>query len=413
MAGLFLVLAASPRPARAQGTDQDDDNIFQAYAEWVVEGQRTKWKGQRVPHPIETRRPDGMAYVLRSALHPLAVHAGPDVPVEDARRALTALEGSADLLRATGWPAPLPDGGRGGTGGFDLYLVPTEHGASAHADAPVAWSYLDAVSSFAEMDPGVDPDRLEACVTSAYAQAALLDEDPAEAAAWRRATGTWLAFMATGRWGCEPGEVEAQQREAGRSWIGDGVGGGDGGALLLALISAQHDRGTGRFVRDMWELSRRRTWEGDELRGGPDMWQALKKAFEVAGEPIGPMMADLSVERWFSGPPERARWARWPVLAGLPEDAAVPVTDRLSWNRLPMRSAAAVPAIRALRERLRAGGRVGRAAGRHPSGVARRGVRRGVGPFDRTARGRRSAPRPDERTGPAHHPQLSARAPER
>ena len=211
-----------------------------------------EWVGQRAIHFIETERPQS-DYRLRSLLSPLTVHAEADIPVEVAESALAALEISAASLSRMGWPAALPDGGLGGTDGFDLYL--TTHGtwsADASPDQRTLAGPLDATTGFGIVDVGLCGSHgLDASITSALAQTITLNLDPAEGKHWRRATGAFLAWHVNGQFGAADA-VEAQQREPWRSWIEEGVNDGEGGALLLALLSRRYDGGNGSFVRELW-----------------------------------------------------------------------------------------------------------------------------------------------------------------
>jgi len=334
----LVLLWAAPAGAAAQIPG------LQEWSEAIAMGMNQRWEGPRVPEPPPSPRPD-LPVAARSWRLPVAVHAGPEVEPERIERALEALEAAAVTLEDGGWGAPLPDGGRGGTGGFDLYLARGgDHAASAGADAPVAWSFLDAMSSFATVDPEVDDGALAACVADAYAQALLVGIDPAEADAWRRATAAWLAWQATGRWGCEE-DVVTQQREPWRSWISGAAGGGAGGALLLAMLSARHDRGTGTFVRDVWQLARQRTWDGDELRASPDLWEALEVAVSVAGDDLVESIEDFAVARWFGGAAERESAAPIPIVRALPAGAVVPPHAEIAWDELPEHTREADPPL--------------------------------------------------------------------
>lgn len=304
------------------------------WAEAIVTGMGGRWEGPRADPPAPEPRPD-LPVAARSLLLPVTVHAGPGVEPERIADVLRSLEGAWESLERRGWGTPWPDGGRGETGGFDLYLVPGgEHAAAAGVDAELGWSFLDAASSFAVVDPDVDGGAVEACVVDAYAQALLLGLDPAEARAWRRATSSWLAFQLTGRWGCAE-HVLGQQQEPWRSWIDGAAGDGSGGALLLAFLSARHDRGTGTFVRDVWQLARQRTWEGDALRASPDLWEALAAAVDRSGDDLVESMEDFAVARWFGGDPARERASPVPILRELPPEAATPFFASEEWKDLP------------------------------------------------------------------------------
>lgn len=336
MVPLMAFLLASP--VQAQGFARD-------YAEALVELTTPRWEGQVVDWPTPQPRPEGMAYVLRSPRRPIAVHAAPGVAVERAERALGALEAAQELLDAAGWPSPYPDGGRGGTGGFDLYLDPRAgRGADAFADAPVPWAFYDAVTSFAVVDPAVARGALPTCVTSAYAQAMLLGQDPAEARPWREATGAFAAWLVTGVLDCE-GSVADWQQTPFRSWVGDHEPNVEpsGGALMLLMLSARHDGGTGIFVRELWQLARQRSGDLTGLRGSPDLWQALEADLEAAGGRLNDAMRTVALRRYFTGRRENPH-TPWP-LRGLGPHATVPIQFQLAWPALPSRTTPADPPL--------------------------------------------------------------------
>ncbi|MFW6052209.1 MAG: hypothetical protein ACODAU_13605 [Myxococcota bacterium] len=346
LASALVAAAVLSPPALAAVARAQSSEDIREYAETIVEMTTPRWEGQVVDWPEPRPRPAGSTHVLESPRWPVAVHAGAEVPVRRARRALSALETAHDLLDAAGWPAPWPDGGRGGTGGFDLYLAPLDDGGGAEAfsDGAVPWSFYDAVSSYAVVDPAVARGALDACVASAYVQAALLGQDPAEAAAWRRATGAYVAWLLTGEAGCTGG-VAAQQEQPWRSWIGRAEPGRDasGGALLLALLSARHDGGTGVFVRELWQLARQRSAPLDGLRGSPDLWQALEADLEAGESDLDDTITSLAVTRRFSG--DRARGHVNGPLRALLEGTAVPTWLRAAWEDLPEHSPPSEPPL--------------------------------------------------------------------
>lgn len=317
--------------ARAQSSFPGADE----WAEAIVEQSTPKWKGPVVPAPAPRERP-AAATMARSTFHPLAVHAEAGVGPRRIHNALAALERAQATLDAAGWPAPYPDGGRGATSGFDLYLVRRgAPAATAFRDAPIPWLALDAASTFAVMDPQVPDDTLAACVTAAYAEAVLLGQDPAEARAWRRATGAWLAYLVTGQFGCDDA-VTIQQREPWRSWIAGGARHGAGGGLLLALLSEIHDGGSGTFIREVWQLTRQLSGlDAHTYRGSPDLWMALERAVSRSEDDLRAELANLGVARFFAGVPERETAASYDVLRALGPRAAPPVSDTVAWGQLP------------------------------------------------------------------------------
>ncbi|MDH5492255.1 MAG: hypothetical protein OEY14_09900, partial [Myxococcales bacterium] len=234
--------------------------------------------------------------------------------------------------------------GGGDTAGFDLYLVPGAR-AESHAEGRIVWSFLDATTPFATLDPALVAGRLDACVTQAYADAILLGMDPAEARSWRAATAAWLAWMVTGIAGCEDPHEE-QQRAPWRGWFPSEQETLDqrplgGGALLLAALSARHDRGTGIFVRELWQMSRQRTWEGLDLRAAPDLWMALETSFELVELEMSEFLAELAVSRYFTG----ARATGGGLLRDLAPETRVPIRLAIPWSALPAQSVPADPPL--------------------------------------------------------------------
>jgi hypothetical protein len=335
--GLSLFVAfASAAEVEAQIPGLDE------WAQVVAEGQTRRWVGPRVDEPAPADRPEA-TLAARSTLRPVAVHAADGVDADTVERALGALERAYDTLSSWGWDDAPFDGGRGGTSDLDLYLAPTEREPDdAIADARVLASWLDAASAFAVVDPSVAPDDLEACVLSAYAQAVLLGQDPAEAREVRRATATYLVFAALGRFGCDESAVTVQQRELHRSWMRDGAGGGSAGAMYLARLSERHAEGDPYFVRDVWQIARQRTWEGDGLRASPDLWEAVEAAVGLTSDRMDAIAGDLAADRWFTG---ARRAGAQGFLHALPTDATPEAFATYTWDELPKHSPSADPPL--------------------------------------------------------------------
>ncbi len=311
--------------------------------EWaavIAAGQGRTWAGQRVDEPPPSPRPRG-GPAERSVLRPLDVHAEQGVPERAPRVALDALETAYDSLRRLGWDPPAPDGGRGGTAGFDLYLVhDPERADDARADGRVAWSFLDSDTAFGVVDGDLPDDLLGVCATSAYAQAVLLGQDPSEAPSARHATATYLTWLVTGAWGCDEDALRVQQTEPFRDWIAGGARDGDGGALFLAHVASRHDGGAGTFVHDIWQVARQRTWEGVGLRGSPDVWEALEAIVGLTDDTIEEIVESLAVQRWFAG-----RAAATGLVGELPRGARVPIRAAATWEQLPRQTPPADPPL--------------------------------------------------------------------
>ena len=308
---IIFALVAFSAQAQEEPSDEEREETIEgvdSLADAIIFMTGPRWEGRRTEPPPTIPRPRG-GYRIDSISHALSVHADPSTPPEHAEVVLAELERVADWLVDEGWEAPLADGGRGDTPGFDLYLFPNSALATAYADTSARWSFLDAVSAFGVVDPALKGDDLHAAVISAYTQALALNLDPAEPESWRRATGTWMAWRALGDFG---GAARQQQEEPWRSWIASSADGGAGGALLLAMLSERHGR---HFVRDLWQFTRQRTWDGIDLRASPDMWQVLDRAIEMAGDKLHSLIEDFAVARWYLG--DRDEHSEFHALDGM------------------------------------------------------------------------------------------------
>ncbi|MEM9068249.1 MAG: hypothetical protein AAGE52_07070 [Myxococcota bacterium] len=338
---LAFLLVMIPLAAQAQA-EEPEGSVMEGLddmADAIVWLTTRRWEGPRTPAPAPQTRPM-VSYRLESSFSRVAVHAPDTVSPVYAERVLRILEGVASRLDVEGWPRPLPDGGLGGSSAFDLYLTPTDALAEGRSDGRCIWSYLDAAIAHGVVDPSLTGIDLEAAITSAYAQGVLLGLDPAEASEWHRAAASWLAWRTTGQFG--PADSGSrQQQESWRSWVGDGAGQGEGGALFLAMMSERHDGGSGDFVRDLWQLTRQRTWDGVDLRAAPDLWQAIHRALSVGGDQLHATVEDLAVARWFLG--EREDHSHFHELRGLGADATVRPVFTGSVDAMPLHTRASHP----------------------------------------------------------------------
>lgn len=311
------------------------------WAEAIVELTTPRWEGPTVPRPPETARPPAAA-VVSSLLLPLSVHFGPSTSLERAERVLAAVERAHEALSGAGWPAPPPDGGRGETDGFDLYISPTSSTTDAFADASLPQALLDAVSTFAVLEPDLPEASVEVCTARAYAEAALLAMDPAEARSVRRATAEWLAWTVTGVPGCS-NAISEQQRHPHRGFLGPD--GGEGGALFLALLSARHDGGSGVRIREAWQFARQASGATPRLRASPDFWMALEHALRFENRKLVDDVTWIAAERYHLGRHRPEGAARAPLLREVSDEARVSPFARFALSQLPRRTRSFEPAL--------------------------------------------------------------------
>ena len=319
----LLSWAARPTVSHAQS------NPFEAFVRTMTAPAR--YRGPTAPFPSPVERPSPQGWVLRSERFPLSAHADAGTSLARVTRALRALEFAYEWADAHGWPLPFPDAGAGGSADFDLYLT-TKHGAplaSARVEAPLDWTALDASTTYALVDAGVPNAALEPCAVAALVHAGLLAHDPAEAAndGALRATAAFASFQATGELGCDDARVESQ-----RAPFMGAVGSHDEQvtslAMLLAMLSARHDKGTGAFVRGVWELARQHSASPGALHRTPNFWQALSAALERAGESLDQAVEEFALARYTA--PAHAT-----PLPALPRTAEVPVRDAPAFALLP------------------------------------------------------------------------------
>jgi hypothetical protein len=319
-----LIALASAARARAEQNPIED---------WArsLESQPARYLGPTVPFPETPPRPALEGGVrMRSTDWPLEVHSAAGVSRARSQRVLRALEHAYAWASDQQWPLPAPDGGYGGDAAFDLYFAPGGAlAADAGADVAIAWSELDAASTYALLDSGLPDAALERCALSALVQAGLLGHDPAEPPGIRLAGAAFATWLATGELGCDDARAEAQHLPA----LG-AVGARDEQvaslALWLAMLSRRHDAGTGSFVRGVFELARKRSSDANALHAAPDFWQALAAALAKAGESLDASAEELAIERYFA-----ADGARASPLPSLPPSARVPLLDAPGWNALP------------------------------------------------------------------------------
>ncbi|MEZ4257087.1 MAG: hypothetical protein R3A78_15465 [Polyangiales bacterium] len=286
LAALVLGIA-QPVGARAQSPSEAID----AFASSWIESRYDRNGGNLAEWPVEAPRP-ASAWHIDSTWRPLRVHGEASVAVADGERALRALEATYDQLVSDGWGNPPPDGGRGGSSAFDVYLVDRDVPGEAVSDGPLLYGALDAVGAF-----GVVGARraalVERRVAEAYADAVLLATEPAEAPGLRRGTAAWLAARTRGDATFDASS--AAQLAPWQSYYDEAAANGRGGAVLFALLEARYGDG---FVHALWDFARQRTQPGTALRGEPDLFQAFARFLDMRRERIEDAFEALALDRW-------------------------------------------------------------------------------------------------------------------
>jgi hypothetical protein len=309
-----------------------------ALARFMVES--AQGKQPSVPYPEDAR--PVLPLILCSIEQPLCVHAAPE-QAADAAAWLVELEDATAIVAALGFPVPPPDAGRGGTFDLDAYLAPPSSAelevteaaprrASGEVDGPTGASLLDGATAYARVDPGVVPGQRAACAVEAIAEAGLRGQDPSESRLASGAVASFVAYLATGSYGCVD-RIEVVQLAPEQ-----GLARSDADALTtlqlaLLLISKRHDGGDGAFIRDVWQLARQKSPQVDAMRVSPSFFEALDRALKNSGESLDQIAEEVGVARYFAtrGDRDGGRSA----LPALPASTSVPIVSIEPYAELP------------------------------------------------------------------------------
>jgi len=303
------------------------DNPFQALAEHLNAPGEARYRGPWRPFPERPRRPAPGLLRAQSVDLPLEVDADASVGAEQVQRALQAAERAYAWLAARGWPLPYPLDGRHGSE-LVVYLRPgLAAGASAGAEAPIAFTLQDAATTFALLDAALGGEELDRCALSALAQAGLLGHDPAETPAALAAGAALATFLAHGTLGCRP-EPERMQRASYLGPLGDDPAQRDAAALWLALEMARHDPNDAGLAAGLYALAEQHSESPNALHGRPDVWQALSSVLHKAGETLDDAAVELAVQRLLLPGGRGAGF-------DLPPDATVPWSGHATMATLP------------------------------------------------------------------------------
>ena len=155
----------------------------------AAQAQSPRWPerayGQAIP--LDGVRPTGDVGVLRSWHAPVDVHVGPGVDAATALAVLADAEAAMDGLERIGVALPLPDGNRGGSPSFDLYLrtravcdpeevcsgLATEGDALSHVDTLSYVGPWDRATAFARVPVIVDATAQRRAVAQVIAEACI------------------------------------------------------------------------------------------------------------------------------------------------------------------------------------------------------------------------------------------------
>jgi hypothetical protein len=241
------------------------------------------------PIPVDGVRPTGEAGVLRSWRAPVDVHVMAGVSAADAEAVLADAEAVMDALELrTGVALPLPDGDRGGTSSFDLYLGAQAGAGPAVVDALSSTGLWDRATAFGSVGVIADPVARRRAVAQVIAEACVYGAKADHPIGFVRAMGASLARRATGG-ELDPDDVRAFQREPTRAWWSDDArspAAHRGAAVVLDAMAERWDDDRGTFLRGLLEAPVQRTPPGSpRFWNEPDVMEVLRRV--TRDEPRG------------------------------------------------------------------------------------------------------------------------------
>ncbi len=275
---------------------------------------------------------------------PLCVHAAAGTSEAALLRAVRTAEDAFALYVGLGLPSPMPDGRRGGSTDFDLYLT-TGRGSRALVDPTPTTVGFDRAASFAIVDPAPSgpPCALESDVARVTAQAMLLGVDGGVHEGVLAAQSSFLAHTAAP---CSALALEAIDRLQLRPdlaiasspaselagtmifpwYLDDAFGTGTPGAVMTALIAT----------------SSQLTVDGELFFDNePDVFDALRQVTLDRQMNLGELLVDYAVARAFMG--NRSDGAHMVDVDWLDRVGRVRFEWAVRYPELPRRVAPAFP----------------------------------------------------------------------
>lgn len=247
------------------------------------------------PRPVGAARPSATAIVCSPRV---CVHAEDAAAAEGAERALTAAEAALDMMLITGLPAPLPDGGRGGSLALDVYLG-AEAPRRAEAIPDGLWpSPFDRSAAFARVRwPLRGPAcALELAATEAVLAAAWVGLDAAPSPAMTRAHARYVAQQWQPCPALLAAEVDHAQRRPEVALL-------DLPAPLLGwFLEDRYGVGpVGTLSTSLWAIGAQPAPRGNHHVDEPDLFDVLRRVMPYRHKTLGETLLQLAIARAFMG----------------------------------------------------------------------------------------------------------------
>ena len=274
---------------------------------------------------------------LCSQAHNLCVHA-PDSRLSHLiAPALDELDTVAiSLGQVMRWPMPLPDGSRGGSPAFDVYLDPGERGwVTVLPDVPKDFDFADRASAFARMDPRLSACQRRAALAEAWARAGLFAVDAGANHALAAASAAYVASVVQACDGAFLAAIDDYQSQPWAAVSQEDVAAGRGAMLLPWFLQSTYGiDGSLDLLHALWVHEAQltpaghRRWVDD-----PDFIDVLRSFQKDRGAPFSDLMLEYAIARAFVG--DRDDGIHMQGTGWLGSTGRVRFENRIAWSSLP------------------------------------------------------------------------------
>ncbi len=263
--------------------------------------------------PLAAEGPDRTAERLRPEIEadracsftaPVCVHASPQIPAWAARHVLAAAESSLAGYRALGLPMPLPDGTRGGTPAYDLYIdpatlapvtIPDPETEPLPTDATAAFSFVPVPTTW-----GCD---LDFDIAREAARAMIFRFDAGAERGMVAAASSYLASIVAPCAARETPAIDAFQAAPYRA-ITEPAEGPASGAMLFPMYLEEND-GTGdpgRLLLSLFAIAAQKSDPSSpHYQNEPDLFDALRSSMRFRRASLDELLLGFAVDRAFVG----------------------------------------------------------------------------------------------------------------
>ncbi|WP_437937753.1 hypothetical protein [Sorangium sp. So ce341] len=262
-------------------------------------------EGRPVVSPVQ--RPDERDAPQRACSFalPVCAHAPAGVPGSALLESLADLEAATRAYDALGLPRPLPDGARGGSSAYDLYLErgPRRPARVGH-DLRAIGERFDAASAFAIIAApgrGGCSSASDAAYALGHAVATRLDAGAEEGAL--AMTASYLAAIAAPCPAEELAAIDAFQRAPERALTGAALGALDGALLFPWYLDDAYGTGTpAQVAMSLLAIAAQPTPGGAaRFRAEPDTFDALRASLRSRGKDLDDLLLEFAIARAFVG----------------------------------------------------------------------------------------------------------------